>query len=382
MARPSISAIASVCGVALGLSCTPSGGQRGAPPVRSLAEHRATAPSLTPPSPSEAPVAALPVAAPSAAGAPVIGASVAPVPSCVDQGDPFDPAELEQHVAVLAAPELDGRAAGSAGDVAARQAVVETFRCLGLAAGGDDGQYEQRFVFTASSADAASGQVAEVETANVVGYLAGTDASVSAEIIVVGAHLDHLGGGLLGANDNASGVVAMLSVARALARRGAARRTVAFVAFGGEEQGLLGSQYWVQHPPAALPLDHVVQMINLDMVGSYSSRKRVYAFGAFAGMEATRLLRKLDDSVRHTRVAIGGHSVRGDQLGFCQQGIPYVFFWTPDAKCYHAACDTADRLDSSHMADITQLASALVQALADAKADLLKARQRIGCGAR
>jgi Peptidase family M28 len=320
----------------------------------------ATATAAT--SPAVAPVAPAPATA--AAAAPP--AAPPPPPSCVDDGAPYAIDDLRARVSLLAAPKLDGRAPGTDGDRAARAHIVERFRCLGLTAGGAGGSYEQPFD----------------DTANVIGLIPGSDPKVGAEIILVGAHHDHLGGGMLGANDNASGVAALLAVAQGVRRAGAPRRTIAFVTYGAEERGLVGSLHLVANPPPPLPLDKIVEVINLDMVGSHASANAVYAFGAFPKLPARAILAELARKYPKLNVPLGGHSVRGDHLGFCQQGIPYVFFWTPDRRCYHEKCDTADRLDYPRMADIAQLAGGLVQRLADTDVDLAAAKARAGCGAK
>jgi hypothetical protein len=71
--------------------------------------------------------------------------------------------------------------------------------------------------------------------------------------------------------------------------------------------------------------------------------------------------------------------VRGDQNGFCDNKIPYVFFWTPDARCYHEKCDTADKIDYPRMSDIAQLASGLAITLANSDVDLVASKKKIGC---
>ncbi|MBA3242520.1 MAG: M20/M25/M40 family metallo-hydrolase, partial [Acidobacteria bacterium] len=114
--------------------------------------------------------------------------------------------------------------------------------------------------------------------ANVVGILRGTDPKLRDEVIVVGAHYDHLGHGGQGslaqregeihhgADDNASGTAALIELARVLsAEHDKQRRTVVFIAFGGEEEGLLGSSHYVAHP--ALAVEQTVAMLNMDMVG-------------------------------------------------------------------------------------------------------------------
>ena len=307
--------------------------------------------------------------------APTTGAAAdaAPDPApaaCDDDGEPYDPATLRARVARLASPALDGRAAGSPGDAAARAYLAEQFRCLGLVPAGDGGSYAQAFV--------AGGH----PTANLVGYLPGGDTAVAQDIILVGAHHDHLGAGHLGANDNASGTAALLAIARALHDRGTPRRTIAFVAFGGEELGLFGSAHFAAHPPTALPLDRIVYDINLDMVGSYASAGAVYAMGTFRGLPATAIVRALAAEHPALHVGIGGRGAGSDHEAFCRAGVPYVFFWTPDRRCYHARCDTIDRLDAAHLGAIAAIAGELVARLSDAPGDLAAARARLGCAGR
>jgi aminopeptidase N len=311
--------------------------------------------------------AASPAVAGPAAIRPVVNASAPEPASCVDDGAPYDAASLHARVAYLASTELDGRAPGTAADAAARRYIADRFRCLGLTAGGTGGSYEQPFV--------ADGHA----TANVVGFLAGDDPAVGRDIIVVGAHHDHVGRGHLGANDNASGVAALLAIAQAVRQHGKPHRTIAFVAFAGEELGLLGSAHFAAHPPAALPLDRVVYDINLDMVGSYASTGAVYAMGTFRGLAATPIVQALADERRGLRVGTGGRGAGSDHEAFCRAGVPYVFFWTPDKRCYHERCDTVDRLDAEHLAQIAGVAGELVERLSSSSADLAEARPRLGC---
>jgi hypothetical protein len=291
-------------------------------------------------------------------------------PGCVDDGEPYDADALRQRVAYLASGELDGRAPGSPGDAAARGYLADRFRCLGLVPAGTDGTYEQPFT--------ADGHA----TANLVGYLPGDDAAVGGDIIVVGAHHDHLGDGHLGANDNASGAAALLAIAQAIRRRGMPHRTVAFALFGGEELGLVGSAYFAAHPPAALPAGRVVYDVNLDMIGSYASAGAVYAMGTFRGLPATAIVKALSRAHPALHVGAGGRGVGSDHEAFCKAGVPYVFFWTPDKRCYHARCDTADKLDAAHAAEIAALAGALIERLSDSASDLAASRARLGCTGR
>jgi hypothetical protein len=286
--------------------------------------------------------------------------------SCVDDAKPYDTKVLAARLGALAAKELDGRAPGTDGDRAARALIAERFECLGLVPAGDDGGFEHAFVAGTRT------------TANVVGLIKGK----SDDIIVISAHHDHLGDGHLGANDNASGVTALLAIAQWIAQKGTTpARTLAFVTFGDEEDGMVGSAYFVKHAPAGVPLDKIVQVINLDMVGSYDSKHYVAAMGTFPKLPARTLLAKLDEAYK-IKVGLGGRARGSDFEPFCDAGIPYVFFWTPDARCYHGTCDTADRIDYPHMAQIAALAGDLTWALSETTTDLAASRTKLGCFAR
>jgi hypothetical protein len=273
--------------------------------------------------------------------------------------NPYDPATLKAAVAALADPALDGRAPGTEGDKAARTLIRDRLEADGLSPS------EQ--AFTEDGHD----------TANILATLAGSDPD--AGIIVVGAHHDHLGKKHLGANDDASGIAALLAIADAL-HGTTPKRTIVFAAWGAEEEGELGSEYFIAHP--TIDLDRVVEYINLDMVGSYRSRGLVAAMGTFARMPARAVLQKAMKSYPRLKVGLGGRAERSDHEAFCKQGIPYVFFWTPDARCYHETCDTAANLDTRHMAQIAQLAGDLVSGLADSRLDLHASRTKLGCFAR
>ena len=176
------------------------------------------------------------------APAPVVAKPVVP-PSCIDDGKPFDQAMLRERVVTLASKELDGRVPGTDGDRATRKLIVDRFTCLGLTGAGKDGAFELPFETEGKAA-----------TANVVGYVAGSDPDIGDQIIYVGAHHDHEGKGHLGANDNASGLAGLLAVAQAIQQRPTKpKRTIVFAAFGAEELGMVGSYYLSKHPPAALP---------------------------------------------------------------------------------------------------------------------------------
>jgi len=284
--------------------------------------------------------------------------------SCV-AGDLFTKDALHADLAVLAAKELDGRAPGTDGDVQARKFVEARFTCLGLEPAGDGTGFTQAF------------DSGNKHTANLIGYVKGSDPKLAGDIVMISAHLDHLGDGHLGANDDASGVVALLAIAQAV-KQDPPKRTLAFAVFGAEEDGMIGSGFYAKHPAKALPLAHVVQFVELDMVGSYSSADLVAAMGAFKGFGARTLLDK--HLTKKLHVSAGGKARGSDFQPFCALGVPYTFFWTPDHKCYHERCDTLDRIDWPHLIEIAKLAAALVHDLGDSELDLAGLRAKKGCG--
>ena len=168
--------------------------------------------------------------------------------------------------------------------------------------------------------------VAKQPSANVVGILAGGDPALKDQVVVVGAHLDHVGAqaGLLfpGANDNASGSAAVLAMAQALARGGVRpKRTVVFVLISSEESGLDGAKRFVAHPPA--PLGKVVAMLNLDCVGVGDS---IQLGSGRTSPKLWRLARDLD--ARGARLTVeptwGGGGA--DATPFAGKGIPTLYF--------------------------------------------------------
>ncbi|HET9623681.1 MAG TPA: M20/M25/M40 family metallo-hydrolase [Kofleriaceae bacterium] len=279
-------------------------------------------------------------------------AAAEPAPSCVADAPAYDRAALRAQIAALAAPGLDGRATGEPGDAAARALIADRMRCLGLTPAGDDGGFAEPFTTDGRA------------TANVVATVAGSDPALADEVIAVSAHHDHLGDGHLGANDDASGVAGLLAIAQAIRQHGAPRRTIAFLAFGGEELGERGSAYFARHARALF--DRVVYDVNLDMIGSYRGAGAVYAMGTFPALAGTAIMTDLARTHRGLKIGLGGRGADSDHEAFCQAGVPYVFFWTPDKRCYHARCDTIDHLDDAHAAQIAEVAGALVERLGNA----------------
>lgn len=264
-------------------------------------------------------------------------------------------------LAYLASPALDGRAPGSAGDVSARDLVAERFACLGLVETGTGDGYQQ--FFTDSEGN---------ETGNVLGMIVGSGSSVKEESVVISAHIDHFGGGWLGANDNASGVTALLAIAQSMVNESAQPdRTIVFAALGAEESGYEGAEYFMEHPPSGIEVDRIVYNVNMDMVGSYLSSSTLYALGTFQDTPGREAVRIHSDASPTIDVSLGGGSDLSDNYSFCSRGIPYIFFWTEDSECYHERCDRSDLIDYDALPEIAALSGAVSLDLASSQDDLL-----------
>jgi hypothetical protein len=197
-------------------------------------------------------------------------------------------------------------------------------------------------------------------TANVLGYLEGTDPQHKDEVLVIGAHFDHLGyggegsGSLVphlheihnGADDNASGTAALLELAQKFASMSSRTRTLLFIAFSGEELGTLGSQYYVNNP--FFPLERTIAMINMDEVGRLNQNVlTVYGTGTSPTWNA--LLTKynttttLGDTFALKFVPDGfGPS---DHAQFYGKNIPVLFFFTGTHNDYHKPSDDWDKIN-------------------------------------
>jgi hypothetical protein len=217
----------------------------------------------------------------------------------------------------------------------------------------------------------------EATVKNVLAILPG-EGPLAEEYVVLGAHYDHLGMGgpgslepnshavHNGADDNASGVAVLLEVARELAARPKKpRRSVVFIAFTGEEEGLLGSAYYVQNP--VFPLEKTVAMVNMDMVGRLRDDKLI-VLGAATSGRFEGLLEGLN--ARHhfqlTRTSDGlGPS---DQASFYARKIPVMHFFTGTHADYHRPTDDFDKLNIAGMRRVAAMVADTVETLAQEQA--------------
>ncbi|MEZ4650245.1 MAG: M20/M25/M40 family metallo-hydrolase [Candidatus Eisenbacteria bacterium] len=297
------------------------------------------------------------------------------------------PAEsrVEQRITTLASPDLGGRAVGSEGLESARKSVLEWMKSAGLEPG-MDGSWEQTFRATdlphgvtlrteeAHLPKGASWE--EVEFVNLVGVLPGKGGATThgggRESVVIGAHLDHLGTDgegkvFTGADDNASGVVALLEAAAQLEKDGPFDRDIIFVVFDGEECGLAGSRYYVAHP--ARPVQNIQAMINLDTVGRMQERG-LLALGVGSALEMADAVRGINLGYEFELGLPDKGPFASDQVPFFEAGVPVVHFTTGPNLDYHHATDTADKVTVSELAEVGQFAAELAGYLADSETRL------------
>jgi Zn-dependent M28 family amino/carboxypeptidase len=203
-----------------------------------------------------------------------------------------------------------------------------------------------------------------VDGTNVAALLRGADPALAHEVVIVGAHHDHLGwggeGSLApdtraihnGADDNASGSASLLEIAKRLMTGSRPARSVLFLAFGGEERGLLGSSHYVENP--LLPLERTVAMLNLDMVGRANGRVNVSGLERYARLE----------QLLHAAAEGGGLAIRregpgpgrSDDANFLNRRIPAFHFFTGFHDDYHEPGDDWEKLDAPGTARVARLA--------------------------
>ena len=218
----------------------------------------------------------------------------------------------------------------------------------------------------------------EKDVRNVAAVLPGKGPHAD-EYIVVGAHYDHLGHGGRGslspfskdihhgADDNASGTSAMLKLAERFAEAGPQDRSILFIAFTGEEVGLLGSAHFVKHPP--VPLEKIAAMVNFDMVGRVRENKlQIGGSGTAAGFE-----KMLQDAASGSPLKLNLNSKGGmgpsDHMSFAIQKVPVLFFFSGLHLDYHRPTDTADKVNYEGLADVVDLGQKVVAAIAKAPKD-------------
>lgn len=274
-------------------------------------------------------------------------------------------------VRFLADDRQEGRGVGTAGLQRAGEYIRDGFARAGLQTSFQD------FTVPPDAPAVLHTTLGGTATRNVVAVLRGASPALRGQVVVVGAHYDHLGLGGFGAldpdstgrvhngaDDNASGAAALLEIGRLLAgRRPAPARTIVLVAFSGEELGTLGSSYFVQHS-LPQPIDSLYAMLNLDMVGRIRNA-RLLALGAASAREFPALLDSLNTPPRFDLHASGDGWGPSDHSVFFATRRPVLHFFTDLHDDYHRTTDDWEKLDVAGIARVAEYVADVAWALAN-----------------
>lgn len=280
---------------------------------------------------------------------------------------------MRQDVSVLAHDSLGGRKTGTIEEKKAAKYIAERFQQLDLKPKGVNGYY-QDFTFKNSENPHKEAEFTAIKSEgsrtgrNVIAYL---DNGASSTVII-GAHFDHLGmggsGSLFregtaihnGADDNASGVAMMFDLARKLLPKDSPKQNnYLFMAFSGEEEGLLGSNYFVKHP--TIDLKKINYMINMDMVGRLNDENTLAVYGVGTAPQFQELLAQDLPKLKLVKHESGvGPS---DHTSFYLADIPVLHFFTGQHEDYHKPSDDVDKVNFEGMEVISDFIYSIIKKL-------------------
>lgn len=281
---------------------------------------------------------------------------------------------IKDDVFVLASDSLGGRQTGSENELKAAAFIAKRFKDLGLQPKGNASTYLQTFSFKPKTDPhqeikyTTSGGDSITTGTNVIGFLD----NKADKTIVIGAHYDHLGlggegslhreGSAIhnGADDNASGVAVMMHLAKHLQGINT-KNNYLFMAFSGEEMGLLGSNFFVKN--STIPLEHINYMINMDMVGRLKNENTlaVYGVGTSPVFNQTINANNTDFKLIINESGVGP----SDHTSFYLSDIPVLHFFTGQHEDYHKPGDDAEKLNYEGMKMIADYITSIIQDLDD-----------------
>lgn len=260
--------------------------------------------------------------------------------------------QIYKDVSYLASDELEGRSTGTKGEQLAAAYIAQRFVDMGVTPKGDNGTYYQ--MFNAKNPDANNphssaslDERGQITGRNVIGYIDNNASST----VVIGGHYDHLGMGEFGslhaggaaihngADDNASGVAAVLALAERLVER-KRKNNYLFILFSGEERGLWGSNYYTQYPTA--DLQQTNYMLNFDMVGRLNDEHTLAVNGTGTSPTWPGILNKINKGFDFNLVPSESGFGPSDHSQFYQENIPVIHFFTGAHEDYHKPSDDTE----------------------------------------
>lgn len=271
-------------------------------------------------------------------------------------------------IGILASDEFEGRGTGTEGERKAAAYIAGKFDALKLEPKGDSSWYQSykgiphhavQIHHGDSSSKMGMGLAQELTTRNVIAFLNNN----AKNTVVIGAHYDHLGygdenslwtGGRAihnGADDNASGVAAMIELAKWLSLKplNTTNNNYLFIAFSGEEKGLWGSNYFTKHP--TIDLKSTNYMINMDMVGRLNSERALAINGVATSPEWMKIIPNIN--VEKLKIITSESGIGpSDHSSFYNSNIPAIHFFTGQHEDYHKPSDDADKINYEGLASV------------------------------
>lgn len=273
--------------------------------------------------------------------------------------------EIRKNLELLASDQFEGRMSGKKGNVLAAEFIKKEFESYGLKT-----LYHKFNIKRINPGP--NKEVGDDFTQNIYAYIEGTDETLRDEIVVIGAHMDHIGYGPSmsrssklkvhpGADDNASGTVALLELAKCYSKvKDKVKRTVVFMAFSAEEMGLLGSKFYCKNPifPINNPsISKHVFMLNMDMIGYLNEGKHNVSFSAGqSSIDVDRIIKNLSEKYTFASKITGRRSGGSDHAPFYNKKVPIAFLHTGLHRHYHTPEDTADRINYSGLTQVVKYA--------------------------
>jgi hypothetical protein len=285
--------------------------------------------------------------------------------SCKTEVKPSEPVKgnMKADVEYLASDSLQGRETGTSYELLAADYIAKRMKESGLEPQGNEGTFFQTFSFKPSNDPHQEAAFTDekgdafLTGTNVLGYID----NGAAQTVVIGAHYDHLGMGgegslhrdgeaiHNGADDNASGVAVMLALAYELKTSDKKGNNYLFMAFSGEEMGLLGSNYFTKN--STIALDSITYMINMDMVGRLNDENTLAIYGTGTSPRWNQIINAVN---KDFELALSESGVGpSDHTSFYLNDIPVLHFFTGQHEDYHKPGDDAEKLNYDGMQKIS-----------------------------
>ena len=281
----------------------------------------------------------------------------------------FSESRMLEDIQYLADESLKGRELGSPELDTAASYIAKQFQQIGLLPGGDENGYFQIWQQPVGEPKGT------ITLRNIIGILPGANPQLAGQSVIVGAHYDHLGTGWpdaraanhgkihSGADDNASGVAVMLELARHIVPKWQPERSIIFVAFTGEEAGLLGSRHYLTQTKK-YPVDKITAMLNLDTVGRLNNSP-VTVFGTGSARELVHIFRGASFVTGIPVNMVPDDFGSSDQAAFIRAGVPAIQLFATAHEDYHTPGDTIDKIDSAGLVKVAAILKEGVEYLAN-----------------